>query len=161
MSKLKPADISPELHSDNVLTEFTLQALLGYQIKRAYNHVQNDLSETLAAFDLRVLTFTALVMIKENAGTSQSKLANALQIERPNLVAIIDELENRELIVRERVVHDRRAYSLVVTKTGSQLCVSALNAVKAHEKNMFSCLTAADKKALTKMMLRIRQNNEL
>ncbi len=56
-----------------------------------------------------------------------------MDIERPNLVVIIDELERRELINRERVPTDRRAYALIATLAGRRLYEKAVAAVIAHE----------------------------
>ena len=40
-----------------------------------------------------MLTYTALVLIVDNPGLNQSRLAQVMDIERPNLVNVIDELE--------------------------------------------------------------------
>lgn len=112
----------------------TLRGFVGYQMKRAFNVVQTDLAKTLKPFELRMLTYTALVLIVDNPRLSQSQLADAMDVERPNLVVIVDELEQRELIVRERVPTDRRAYALSATLKGSQLCKKAVQAVCDHEK---------------------------
>ena len=114
----------------------TLRGFVGYHMKRAFNVVQNDLTRTLKPFDLRMLTYTALVMIVDNPGLRQSQLADAMDIERPNLVVIIDELERRELIVRDRVPTDRRAYALKATLAGRQLYDKAIAAVSAHEQQL-------------------------
>ena len=83
---------------------------------------QADLTQTLKPLGLRMLTYTALVLIVENPGLSQSQLAAAMDVERPNLVEIIDELEQRALVLRRRVPADRRIYALTATPEGIQLC---------------------------------------
>lgn len=115
------------------VSDATLRRFLGYHMKRAFNVVQADLAQTLKPFDLRMLTYTALVLIVDNPGLRQSQLADAMDIERPNLVVIIDELERRELITRDRVPTDRRAYALNPTLAGRRLCDKAVAAVTTHE----------------------------
>jgi DNA-binding MarR family transcriptional regulator len=115
----------------------TLQRLIGYHLKRAFNVVQADLTQTLKSFELRMLTYSALALIIENPGLRQSQLAVAMDVERPNLVVIVDELEQRELILRERVPTDRRAYALQATLRGQQLFKQADAAVTAHEAVLF------------------------
>ncbi len=127
----------------------TLDRFIGYHMKRAFNVVQADLSRTLTEFDLRMLTYTALVLIVDNPNLSQSKLAAAMDIERANLVVIVDELEQRELIVRDRVPTDRRAYALNATLSGRRLCKKAVAAVVAHESKLFSAMS---KKAKTMLI---------
>lgn len=118
------------------VSDATMRGFVGYQIKRAFNVIQDDLAKTLKPFELRMLTYTALVLIVDNPGMRQSQLADAMDIERPNLVVIIDELERRELIVRDRVPTDRRAYALKATLAGRQLYEKSVAAVTAHEERL-------------------------
>ncbi len=122
------------------INDETLRQLVGYHMKRAFNVIQADLTQTLKPFELRMLTYTALVLIVDNPGLSQSQLADAMDIERPNLVLIIDELEQRELIVRDRVQTDRRVYALNATLPGRRLCKKAITAVANHETRLLSGL---------------------
>lgn len=130
----------------------TLRHFLGYHMKRAFNVIQADLTQTLKPFQLRMLTYTALVLITDNPGLSQSQLADAMDIERPNLVVIIDQLEQRELIVRDRVQTDRRAYALRVTLAGRRLCKKAIAACKAHEEQLLAGLDDATRDNLVTAM---------
>ena len=128
---------STETHA---VSDATLRAFIGYRMKRAFNVVRDDLTATLRAFDLRMLTYTALVLIVDNPGLRQSQLADAMDIERPNLVIIIDELERRDLIIRVRVPTDRRAYALKATLAGRQLYERAVAAVTSHEEKLLANL---------------------
>lgn len=119
------------------VSDAPLREFVGYHIKRAFNVIQTDLNDVLARFDLRMISYSALVLIVENPGIRQSQLASALAIERPNLVVIIDELEKRELIARDRLLSDRRAYLLQATLAGRRLCDKAAAAVGAHEEALF------------------------
>lgn len=134
MAGPSPKDrIEPEAFQAN---DDTLQGFVGYHMKRAFNVVQADLTKTLKPFELRMLTYTALVLIVDNPGLSQSQLAGAMDVERPNLVVIVDELEQRDLIARNRVPTDRRAYALQATLKGQRLCRRAVKAVVAHEQRL-------------------------
>ena len=87
-----------------------------------------------------MLTYTALDLIVDNPGLNQSHLAQVMDIERPNLVIIIDELEARELITRDRVPGDRCRYALNPTEAGRVLYKRTLKAVTQHEKTLLACL---------------------
>lgn len=118
----------------------TLRDLMGYNLRRASGVFQSDLTETLKPHDLRMITFSALALIADNPGLSQTRLADALDIERPNLVAIIDELEQAGLIVRDRVPTDRRIHALMPTGTGLDRLNRALTAVRDHERRLLNGL---------------------
>ncbi len=143
MSNTKLASVATSRVSDDTLRKF-----VGYHLKRSFNVIQADLTQTLKPFDLRMLTFTALVFIVDNPGISQSQLADAMDIERPNLVVIIDELEQRELIVRDRVQTDRRMYALKATLTGKRLSKKAIAASAAHEARLLAGLNKEERKNL-------------
>lgn len=140
------------------VSDRTLRTLLGYQMKRTFNVIQSDLSRTLKPFDLRMLTYTALILIVDNPGLRQSQLAEAMDIERPNLVVIVDELERRDLILRDRVESDRRAYALKATLAGRRLCEKAVAAVAAHEKLLLKGISPDALTTAMKVMQLIESN---
>ena len=138
-----------------------LRQFVGYNMKRAFNVVQADLTQTLKPLGLRMLTYTALVLIVENPGLSQSQLAAAMDVERPNLVEIIDELEQRALVLRRRVPADRRIYALTATPKGIQLCQKALAADKAHEARLFEEIPSQTIETMIETMQTVRTRGAL
>lgn len=137
------------------MTEATLRLFAGYHMKRAFNVVQADLSARLKPLGLRMVTFSTLALIVENPGLRQSQLADALAIERPNFVMIIDELHRKGLITRDRATDDRRAYALRVTESGDETFALALAAVQAHERQMFGGLTLAEREAFIETLRKV------
>lgn len=127
---------TPQVASPLRISEGPLATLIGYHLRRAYSVFQSDLANVLAPFDLRPMSFSVLVIVSENAGLSQTQISTALNIERPNLVAIIDSLEERALIKREQVPSDRRVYALKISKKGQDLLSRAQSAVYAHEHRL-------------------------
>ena len=129
-------------------SDAALQSLLGYRLRRAWIGIRSDLAATLNPFDLRMLTYTALVLIDANPGLSQAQLAALMDVERPNLVAIIDELSKRGLVLRRRDAQDRRAYALALTDQGQSLCRKATDAVRRHEEHLFGTLTTVERSTI-------------
>jgi len=141
------------------VSDKSLRDLVGYNVKRASNVIQNDLALVLKPFELRMITFTALVLIVDNPGVRQSQLADSLSIERPNFVIVIDELERRELIVRERVPADRRAFAFKVTLKGRRLRDRAMRAVQAHEMDLLQALNKKKRSEITEAMRMIESSS--
>lgn len=137
------------------VTDAMLRGLLGYGMRRATHVVQADLAVTLKPFGLRMIPFSALIMISENSGLRQTQLADALGMERPNLVAILDDLEARGLIQRARAPQDRRAHALRITEAGQALTHRALMAVQAHEAAMFAPLDDAERTVLQRALRKV------
>lgn len=153
MTHLKIAAVPATEINDDTLNHF-----LGYHMKRAFNVIQTDLSQALKPFELRMLTYTALVLIVDNPGLSQSQLAATMDIERPNLVVIIDELEQRGLISRDRVDTDRRVYALRATQSGRHLCKKAIAADKAHEAKLLAGLDKTTRENLMVSLSALRRH---
>ena len=137
-----------------------LRQFAGYSMKRAMSVIQTDVNAALTPFELRMVTFSALVVIADNPGLKQAQLADALSIERPNLVLVVDELERRDLILRDRDPADRRAYALQVTLAGRRLGDRAMAAVQDHEKRMTAGLTEDQRQALIAALRQIEENGK-
>lgn len=133
-----------------------LAGYIGYGMKRALSIVQADLSRVLAQYELRAVSFSALSIIVGEPGLTQTQLADALQIERSNLVTIIDELAGRGLIIRAPVAHDRRRHALMPTATGRKLAEAAQHSVAQHERAVFACLTATERSELHRILHKFR-----
>lgn len=133
-----------------------LSGYIGYAMKRALSIVQADLARTLAQYELRAVSFSALSIIVSQPGLMQSQLADALQIERSNLVTIIDELAGRNLIIRAPVAHDRRRHALMPTAAGRQLAHAAQASAAEHEQRLFACLTEPERTELLRLLRKFR-----
>ena len=77
--------------------------------------------------DLPTGALTVLALVSANPGTSQTLLARRAGINKSALVGIMDQLEQRELVARDRSAVDRRRNSLSITPAGE----AALHALHA------------------------------
>lgn len=149
MPRPDPRPAPPEV------SDAPLRAFVGYQMKRAFNALQADLTRTLEPFGLRMLTYSALTLIVENPGLRPSQLARALAVERANVVVYVDQLEEAGWVTRAPAPGDRRAYALQCTLAGRRVYARAQKEVLAHDKRMLSGLTpdeiATIRKALAQM----------
>jgi DNA-binding MarR family transcriptional regulator len=149
----------PEAGQGGPVSDRTLRGFAGYNMKRAFNAVQADLARTLEPFGLRMMTFTALVLVIDNPDLSQTQLAGALAVERSNLVVIIDDLEQAGLITRNPSPTDRRSHALRATLAGRRLCKRALQAVRAHEEKLLGGLGENGAAALIAALQTVEQGN--
>lgn len=125
-----------------------LRQFVGYNMKRAFIPVQEDVSDTLAPLGLRVGTFSALAVVVASPGISQTQLSQILNIKRSGVVLVVDELEGMGAVERMPVESDRRAYALQVTAEGRELWQRAEFAVRAHEAALFSELNPEELRVL-------------
>jgi DNA-binding MarR family transcriptional regulator len=98
-----------------------LTSIVGYPLRRAQLAVFEDFNRRFLALKLSPAQYSALVVIAANPGRKQSEIAGALGIQRPNFVAMMDELERRGLAERLRTPVDRRSRALALTAAGATL----------------------------------------
>ncbi|NVO28625.1 MarR family transcriptional regulator [Donghicola sp. C2-DW-16] len=141
--------------AEAIPSDRSLRQFIGYSMKQNYLLIREDMIRTIEPLGLRVATFSALAIINENPDITQTQLAQALRIERSGTVVIVDELENADLIGRNRVEGDRRSYALRATLAGQKLWKKAEAAVQAHERALLSALSEEEQTALYDMLRRI------
>lgn len=71
-----------------------------------------------------------LAAIKENGPLTTTKLAQAIYLSPSTIVGIIDRLEEKGLVVRQRGRKDRRQVQICLTEDGEQLLVRAPSALQ-------------------------------
>jgi DNA-binding MarR family transcriptional regulator len=143
---------APAANQSQTRADAALRPFVGYNIKRVYIAIQTDFLAVLEEFGLRATTFSALTLIVASPDMTQSQLAAALSIERSGVVLIVDELERRDLITRNKVPRDRRTYALRATLAGVQLQGKAVATVEAHERRLLKHLSDAERAELLRML---------
>ena len=135
----------------------TLRRFVGYRLKRAFNVFRSDLAAALDPYGLRMMTYSALVLIVDNPGLRPSQLAAALAIERPNMVTLLDELEQAGLIVRRKDQKDRRAHALTATPQGRRLSARAVATDRTHEAALLAGVSDDDRRVFLDVLGRIER----
>lgn len=94
-------------------------------------------------------------------GQSQQALANRLGIAPNRLVALIDELEARELIRRDRPPTDRRVFALRLTADGERMLERLREIGIVHERALTAALTPDEAQELAAQLRRIADQQGL
>lgn len=134
-----------------------LENQVGFLLRLAQVSVFKHLIAALEPFDLRLTDYSALLVIEANPELKQQSLGEALRIQRPNLVSIMDALERRGLVKRGSVPGDRRSYALTLTPEGSALLARANEAQARHEADVDAALGPIDKAAFLDALARLSQ----
>lgn len=97
-------------------------------------------------------SLTVLSLVAANPGSSQTALARRAGLNKSALVGIVDQLEQRALIARDRSATDRRRYGVTVTAEGERLIQTLFAAVSAEEAPIREALGAADMAVLLSLL---------
>src|SRR3546814_3208264 len=104
-------------------------------------------------YDLRPAQFSVLAIIRANPGLKQSRVSEALGINRANFVALLDHLASRELARRAPAPGDRRSNALFLTATGEAFLDEAFRHLQAHhERRLDAPLGASDQQLLLALL---------
>lgn len=147
-----PEKVPPAV--DTVDTAY-LEGLVGYNASRAAIAVIEIFLKRMAVYGMRQVDFSVISLITHNPGITSRQLCAALGIQPPNLVAMINALEQRELIVRKPHPRDGRAVGLHLTQAGQKMMRDAERTAQALELDATARLTAAERKTLIRLLQKV------
>jgi DNA-binding MarR family transcriptional regulator len=124
-------------------------------------HVAARCHEVLAPLGIDPAHYGILMQLTANEGASQQRLADIMGLHRNAMVGLVDELEDRSLLRRERDPDDRRAHRLLLTERAHHVLVDANSAVDALEEEIFAGLGAADREHVISVLHRIAAQAKL
>ncbi len=134
----------------------TLQTVLGY-------HVAQAAVTTVALFEqhigrphgLRKVEFSMLMLLQANGPLSPKRLARALALSAPNLTLVLDRLQARGLLQRERSLQDGRSQNIVLSSAGQHLATHAAAAAVPMERELLHGLTGAEHAMLIELLRKV------
>jgi DNA-binding MarR family transcriptional regulator len=105
-------------------------------------------NRALAEFGLKERSYSVLALANGELEPTQREMAEFLSLDPSQIVALIDELEHRGLVIRAPGRLDRRAKIVSTTAAGSAVFRRAEIAVRAAESEALSGLSEAEASAL-------------
>jgi DNA-binding MarR family transcriptional regulator len=126
-----------------------LAGLLGYRLRVAQQAVFRDFAREIP--EASPGRAGILLLIDANPGVTQTRLAQAVGIDRSTLVGVLHALEARNLVERRRG-EDRRTNGLWLTRTGRTLVASLKQRIRVHERRVASSLTLAERARLLRLL---------
>jgi DNA-binding MarR family transcriptional regulator len=138
----------PVLPQELLASTVFLLARLGFAIKaRALEEFER------AGFSM--YHYSVLAVLSEETRASQATVADALQIDRSQLVGVLDELEERGLVERRRDPEDRRRHTVSLTAEGRRQLVRLRSIVKRLEDSFLAPLDEPSRAALHDALLKV------
>ncbi len=135
-----------------------LPQVLGYHLRRTQVEIFRHFSRTVGAeMDITPGLLGMLQVIEANPGLAQSRLAEAMEVDRSAIVKVIDQLEGRGLIVREPSPHDRRSYCIRLTNTGTSALRRMKTLMLRHEDDFTAVLSAQERRQLIELLARLHE----
>ncbi|HKU47604.1 MAG TPA: MarR family transcriptional regulator [Burkholderiales bacterium] len=124
-----------------------LSGLLGYRLRVAQQAVFRDYARAIP--EASPGRAGILFLIDANPGVTQSRLAQAVGLDRSTLVGVLHALEG---LVERRRGSDRRTNGLWLTRGGRTLVESLKRRIRVHERRVAAGLTAAERTQLLDLL---------
>jgi DNA-binding MarR family transcriptional regulator len=121
------------------------------------SHAAAAFAARIAPLDLTPPQAGVLRLLARSPGQSQRALADALGMHATRLVALIDDLESRDLVVRTRDPSDRRNYALALTDQGTAKLDALATVAREHERAITATLSADERRDLAAVLRRIAE----
>ena len=137
-----------------------LAELVGYQLHRAEIDSFRQFTALFGKSKTSPKQFSALVLVAANADMSQVDLGKVLGMDRATTTVMIDTLENRGLLMRQRSQVDRRKHSLRLTERGVESLQAMKQRVRKHDEKLTSKLTPQERTTLMSLLKKIRTSDD-
>ncbi len=154
MQAKRASEIEADAQGDE-LSLGGLEDLLGFHLRLAQAALYRHFVVALAKLDLTQRQFAVLELLNANPGASQVDLAGVLALDRPAMMTVIDRLEERQLVIRQRSRSDRRRQEIRLTETGSGLLSNARKLVRRHDARFMSRFSKPEAQALIGALKRV------
>ncbi|MGA4878460.1 MarR family transcriptional regulator [Streptomyces lydicamycinicus] len=106
----------------------------------------------LDAHGLTMWAYAVLLHLDETPIRTQAALAEAIRADKTRIIAVLDDLERRELIRRQPDPEDRRVRLLSLTAEGRRLRDTTQAAIQEGEERLLGRLPAADRAGLLRAL---------
>lgn len=136
-------------------TDGGLNNLLGYHLRMANLAMYRDFIAQLSDLDLTQKQAATLALISDNPGMPQVAIATQLGADRATIMAMIDRLQGRHLVIRKRSKSDRRRQELYLTPEGEKVLAEARKQIAEHEKHFTALFSSAELRALLKALKKL------
>jgi DNA-binding MarR family transcriptional regulator len=130
-----------------------LREIVGFHLARAAVNTVDAFERHIGTpFDLRKVEFSLLMLLLSNNPVSPKQLLRALSLTAPKLTILVDGLQARGLLRRERNPADGRSRHLVLTERGQRLAQAAAGAAGPMERELLTRLTQAEHAMLIELL---------
>ncbi|MFC7403239.1 MarR family winged helix-turn-helix transcriptional regulator [Citricoccus sp. GCM10030269] len=132
-----------------------LAGQIDFLIARARGRGSGQANQMLADLDLKVRQSSVLALAASGLNPSQREMGEFLALDPSQIVALVDNLEDRGAVQRETDPRDRRSKIIVATEAGHELHQKARQILAESEDVTLATLSPRERKQLRALLLKI------
>jgi len=125
-----------------------LASLLG----QAAHLLRQETLKSMECSEVIPRSMGVLELLASKGGLTQQEVGQTLGIDRTSIVMLVDDLEQKGFVVREKHPNDRRCHSLVLTAKGIEAQKKIVQAAELAEGRVLSKLTLEERQTLRALL---------
>jgi MarR family transcriptional regulator for hemolysin len=144
---------APARAADGALDLGVLREVLGFHVTLANIATVAVFEQHVGEpFGLRKAEFSLLMLLLANGPTSPKRLARTLRLSAPNLTMLIDRMQAKHWLRRDRNPADRRSQLIVLSSDGQALARRAQAVAKTMEQDLLQRLSRGERAMLFELL---------
>ena len=128
---------------------------IGYLIRRGSNLLTAQIESLFVEQDLTFTQYVILMNLRDKLATNCGELCGMVRYDSGALTRVIDQLEKRKLLKRERCTNDRRVVKLHITELGRTTVESLLPLVANQYNEWLQDFTREDTETLIRLLTKL------
>ncbi len=138
----KPSPVPWEKHGGTV----------GHWVKLAYFAMHREMDASVRKAGITTTQWQALGVLYHLPGLTQSELVAHLDIEAPSVTSLVNGMERKGWVRRERSASDARVKRLFLTARGSRLIKGLRQATRPIQRRVAAALTESERDTLRSLL---------
>ncbi len=134
-----------------------INGILGFHIRLAHGACLRHFTETFTELDLTQKQVSVLWLVDDHPGIAQTDLAQRLRMDRATTMAIINRLQAKQYLRRDRSAEDGRKQALFLEPEGQAMLSRAKFAIAEHEAWVKRHFSDKEVKLLLELLARIHE----
>ena len=134
-----------------------LNRIVGFHIRLAHGAVNRHFAESFVDLELTQKQVSVLWLVNGTPGISQIELGQRLRMDRATTMTIVNRLQDRKYLRREKSETDGRKQALYLTPAGTRALEKARVCIGEHEAWLKGRFTENEIDKLVEMLARIHE----
>ena len=134
------------------------ETVVGHLISRARSALLTGLDGELEPFGLTGAQFAVLKNVADGTAATAADLCRTMHYDTGSMTRMLDRLEEKSVLRRERCTEDRRVVYACLTDEGRELTIGVTEDHFANELRMLSGLTEPESKQLAKLLRKLERS---
>ena len=139
-------------------TQSKAELEFGFLLADVYRQLRRDFELRVQDLGLTLTQWRAIARLEREAGMSQARLAELLDVTPITLTRLIDRMEEAGWVERRRDPKDRRAVCLHLASAVQPLLDTMQACAKATQKAAFTGITEKEQRYMLELLLKTKDN---